>query len=507
MFITERPPASFDSHLLEGTKKMTAVRRLYRNDRWLQFILLAFMVLYYGAVLSDIGLGPKPSPLNWTFNSMAQHLVHGRFDVDPGTIGDEGFLRGGHVYAYWGIWCALLRLPLLLVHRIDDLDITTWSCLAAVCLAGFMKVRTVLFLRRHCATTPASEGAFGLMLAYVVLGGSEVAYLKVSIFQEIVFWAVAFGAIFVYFAVKGIVSGQFTLNTLSWMALSAGLGLLTRVSTGIGLCMAFGLLLIVLVWEEIKAESAIRSTAIVRFFRTIVARRMLIPAGILCVLLIATGTVNYFRWGHPTTFADHTLYIMNRNFPDRMPRTHRYGYFNLVRIPFGLIYYFLPLWVLHGSNGHLLFGGMHSRLMDVVELPPSSFFLTDLLPISFIVYLVVAVWRRHSNRLLPLGQLLAIAAGLVVPCILMLTAISMNYRYRMEFYPEIDLLAFLGLYATVANGKLLDRFVRSWRWMLAAAIVSVTTAFIAMILYKLSPWGPSQEFLRHGLVQYYLSGE
>ena len=61
---------------------------------------------------------------------MLAHLLHGEFFVDPNTIGDEGFLRNGHVYAYWGIWCALLRLPLWLVRRLD-LDITTWSCLTA----------------------------------------------------------------------------------------------------------------------------------------------------------------------------------------------------------------------------------------------------------------------------------------------------------------------------------------------------------------------------------------
>lgn len=442
---------------------------------------------------------------------MLDHLMHGQFDVDPNIIGDEGFLRNGRVYAYWGITCALLRLPLLLLHKLD-LDITVWSCLVAVCLAGMMKVRTVLFLRRSCSATSASEAAFGFMLIYIVLGGAEVGFLMSSIYQEVVFWAIAFAAVFVYFAIKGIVSREFTSTTLSWMAFAAGVALLTRVSTGIGLCVAFGLLLLVLLAEDVRTK------------RAVLTRRILVPATILVALLIVAGTVNYYRWGNPTTFADYTLYLGNRFYPDRIPRTDLYGLFNLARIPFGLSYYFLPIWVLQGRDGRLLFENTQIRLMDNVELPPSSYFLTDLLPIAFIVFLIMAVWAgrsivsgslRKSRELVGLGdpqsshqflsyaQGLALAIGLAVPCVLMLTAISMNYRYRMEFYPEMDLLAFLGLYATVSDPALLARFNRHRSRMLAATIISIVSAFVAMFLYRHSPFGPAQLYLHNGVFHFY----
>jgi len=493
-------------------KLQDAVRRLSLNDRWLQCVLLAFMVLLYGVILCNARLRPPVWQVNRTFNSMLDHLVHGQFDVDPNTIGTEGFLRNGHVYSYFGITCAILRLPLLLFHRLD-LDVTRWSCLAAVCLAGVMKIRIVLFLRRHSGFAPGSEWAFGLMLAYIVLGGAEVGYLKASIFQEVVFWAVAFAAAFVYFAVKGLVSGQFTAAALSWMALSAGMALLTRVSTGMGLYAALGLLLPVLLAEELRAG------------RSVFTRRLLIPAAILAAFLIAVGTVNYCRWGRPTIFADYTAYLEFRSFPDRMARMRLYGLFNLARIPLGLSYYFLPVWAMQGADGRLLFEGLQTRLMDSLELPPSSFFLTDLLPSAFIVFLAMAAWTRcHAlsrslrkagifsrradtlpiSRPFACAQGLALAAGLAVPCFLMLTAIYMSYRYRMEFYPEIDLLAFLGLYATVSNPVLLARFNRCRRWMLAATATGIASAFALLVLYKLSPWGPSQQLLHNGLVSYYL---
>jgi hypothetical protein len=487
--------------------------KLYGNERWLQRILLAFMVFYYGAILHETAVqSPVHSPLDRTFNSMLDHLSHGQFDVDPTIIGGEGFLRNGHVYAYWGITCALVRLPLLVFRRLD-LDVTVWSCLIAVCLMGMTKVRTVLFLRRYSGPAPACEGVFVLMLSYIVLGGAEVGYLKSSIYQEVIFWAIAFAAVFVYFAVKGLVSGQFTAVMLSWMATAAGLAALTRASTGVGLCVAFGLLLLVLLVKELRAR------------RPVLTRRFFLPTAILAALLIVVGTVNYFRWGNPATFADYQFFLGYHQLPDQMQRMQTYGNFNLSRLPFGLNYYFLPLWALRGANGQLLFENTQTRLLNAAELPPSSFFLTDLLPIAFIVLLAMDLWAARPvfststqngvvflrRTILPMRsptfsytQGLALATGLAMPGVLMLTAIYMAYRYRMEFYPEIDLLAFLGIYVTVSNPALTVRFNRCRRWMLAATIISIVSASAAMVLYWFSDWGLSQRYLRSGVVHYYL---
>jgi hypothetical protein len=487
-------------------KLVRFARKLYENDRTLQLALLLFMLVYFGVILDDAGFGASRSlPQNLTFNSMLDHLLHGQFYVDPRTIGDEGFVRNGHVYSYFGIWCALVRLPLRFLNLMK-VDFTPWSCLLAVCLATMAKIHTVLFIRKQRPSTTASEWVYGLMLLYVVLGGSAVAYLRASIYQEVVFWAVAFGAVFVYFSIKGIVLRQFSVNTLSWMALSAGLALLTRVSTGLGLYLAFGLLLVVLVWEDVHdrpKEREARETKVSALRRAILSRRTLVPVAILALLVIAAGTVNYFRWGNPATFVNYKLHLMNGYYPDRQVRAKLYGFFNVSRIPFSLSYYFLPVWFFHKS-GHLLFENTQIRLFDAVELPPSSFFLTDLLPICFIAFLLYALKTGRSKVLLPAGRWLALAAGLAVPCVLMLSAIYMSYRYRMEFYPLIDLLAFLGLYAVVSDEALLASFSSCRRWMATAALVSVITSFAMLVLYELSEFGPSREFLQGGIVHYYV---
>ena len=137
------------------------------------------------------------------------------------------------------------------------------------------------------------------------------------------------------------------------------------------------------------------------------------------------------------------------------------------------------------------------RLFQDIELPPSSFFLTDLLPLCFIAFLVAAIWKRRAGGL-PLARqwAAAIAAAFSRPAYSYLRLSGRPHRYRMEFYPEIDFLALLGLYFTVTDRSLLARFARLRRWMTAALAVSILSSLIAIALYDLSELSPSQQFLR-----------
>ena len=482
-----------------------------RYELRLQLFVVAFMLLYYGALITNGTFNFLQSDPDWscqkasncatwfglTFNSMLEHLLHGHFDVDPETVGSEGFLRDGRVYAYWGIFCAVIRLPLLAFKSGLTTDVTRLSCLIAICFAGAMKFRAALFVRRYCQPCPVSDWAFVLLTIYIVLGGAQVGYLNATLFQEVILWAAALGAAFVYCAVKGLILARFTPGLLSLMALLAGLAILTRVSTGLGLYVATGLLLLALIIDAaVRNESVSRRSLAGRLLTAILSWQVLAPTAILVGFLVATGLVNLFRWGSPTTFADYSLYLKNIFYTDRLPRMYTYGLFNIARIPFGLGYFFAPIWVFEGADGKLLFEAEQTRLFDAVELPPSSFFLTDLLPIVFIVFLAASIRRPQFFRPIALGQLLALVAGLAVPCVLMLTAIYAAYRYRMEFYPEIDLLAFLGFYAAASSAgvAILHRY-RSWTT--AATLISIISAHGMLLLYNHSPGGQAQPYLHH----------
>jgi hypothetical protein len=475
---------------------------VYKSDSMLLFAAIAFMVVCYGVLIAiSWRILYWANPLNLTFNSMLAHLLHGRFDVDPEIIGFEGFLRGGRVYSYFGIWCALLRFPLWIVHKMN-FDMTAWSILLAVCIAGAAKVKTLLLVRRKAGTSRVAAYAILLMLIYILLGGSEIGYLNATIYQEVVMWAAAFGAIFVYFAIQGVIGGSFSDSALRWMALCAGLSLVNRVSSGIGLILAFVLLLLVLAAKPGGPETSGGSAAIARIGKTLLSRRVLFPLGILAAAMIVTGLVNYYRWGNPTTFANYYLYICNKCIGNWVPRLREYGMFNVRRIPFALMYYFFPVWILRGSDGQFLLINTQTRLFNTVALPPGTFFLTDLLPLCFIVVLAAALWKRRAGKM-PIVQCGAVAIGLLTPWILMFMASSTAYRYRMEFYPEIDFLAFLGLYLAVTDQTVLAGFSTFRRWMTLGLAVSVIFSFFTLMLYDIGATEATERDAPAGIVGFY----
>ena len=103
-------------------------------------------------------------------------------------------------------------------------------------------------------------------------------------------------------------------------------------------------------------------------------------------------------------------------------------------------------------------------------------------------------WRSASLR-----QTVAISAGLAVPIGLMLTAISMSYRYRMEFYPLLEFAGLLAIPRLSAAG-----FGPGFRKIaIAATVIGIVGAHAELLLYKVSPYGPGEWNLQNGIVELY----
>jgi hypothetical protein len=139
-----------------------------------------------------------------------------------------------------------------------------------------------------------------------------------------------------------------------------------------------------------------------------------------------------------------------------------------------------------------------------MELPPSSFFLTDPLLMLLMLYAGWAILRPHSGILTRRVHALAIAGGLAAPWLLMLCALSMNFRYRMDFYPLIEFGAFLGFMMLCRN---------SWaamapRSLRVAAVVSmgfgVAASHVILVLYRVSHFGSPVALLCQGVFAYYV---
>jgi hypothetical protein len=479
----------------------------------------------------------RPALLGLTFNSMLDHLLQGRFDVDPAAIDFEAFLVDGRTVAYFGPFCALLRLPLLPFGALAHTDITRISCLAALSLSGWFQLRAVLLMRDALPPSPRRTWLFLALSAAVLFGGPLVQFLRPSLYQEVVDWAGAEAMGFVFLALRGLLrtdgsvtqgriamaSGVaagggiamagglaagggslagggvragdgllhrhslptgdgspigggppnasdrsnedgFDRRTLLGLALCAGLALLTRVSVGLGLYVALTLLLV--------ARGG---------------RGALPPLGLLFAFAAITAGVNDGRWGDPLTFADATRYSMNLDVTtDRVARIATWGAFNPTRLPLGLSYYFAPLWGIIRPDGQLLFAETQSRLTDMLELPAGSFALTD--PLLLILAVVgIASLRRWPEA--------ALAAGLAVPPLLMLSAISMAHRYRMEFYPFFLFAALLG-WRTLCRDTAARPFGVVGRAAIVASLaVGILTAHAEAALYAVSPWGPAEQYL------------
>jgi hypothetical protein len=452
------------------------------------FLCLVPAGCYYALLLTAGGGFLSALPHGLTFNSMLLHLLHGRFDVDPAAIGDEGFLRGGATYAYFGVLPALLRAPFLGMRDFAAIDFTRISCLAAVLVMALFKVETASLVGRRVGGERAPLLVVPLVAA-ILLSGPQIAFLRPSIFQETAFWAAACAAAFVYLFVRGwLGEAGFTRRILVGMALAAGICLLARVSTALGLYLALGFLWLRLLWESVRAGTLRRDLA-----------KFAVPAAIVCGFAVATGLVNQERWGNPLVFVDLSRQIISQTqFPDRLTRVREYGEFNPTRIGYAFGYYFLPLWVLRDGAGELLWSSFQQRLFDFAELPPGSFLVSDPLLLGLAGWGIAQLARGRLPRR---DQIVPVLGGLLVPVGLMLTAIALTYRYRLEFYPFIELSAFAGFASLIAAPT------RALRLCLgAAAIFGIIVAHAMWVLYMLSPLGPAAEVLgAHGIVEFYRS--
>src|SRR5258708_525147 len=377
------------------------MRETVCRERWSWRGTLPVVVLLYPPPPSGLGVSPwAKAEFGLAFNSMAEHLLMGRFDVDPAAIDAEGFDVNGRTVSYFGIFCALLRVPLVLLPGFAHTDVTWWSCLIAAGISAWLQIRSIGLVWTEEPASPRRWLAAGLLIS-VVLGGQHIQYLRPSIYQEPINWAFAQAMGFVFLAMRGITTQRgFDRGTLRWMAVCAGLALLTRVSFGVGLYAAFGLLLL--------ARGGPRTWSV--------------PVCILSVFVVMAGIVNQGRWGDPFTFADFSRFDLSQDAePGRLGRLAAWGTFHPTRIWLGLCYYFLPIWIWIRSDGHVLFAEAQPTLRDAMELPPGSFLLTDPLLIGLAIAGVAALRDRVRAALL---------LGLFAPPVLMLCAISMAHPYR-----------------------------------------------------------------------------
>jgi len=455
-------------------------------------ILVSLAGTYYFILAMDgvnLFKPPELAARGMVFNSMLQHLLHWEFNVDPEAIAFEGSLRDGKTYTYFGIFPALLRLPLLPTGALARLDVTGPFCALAATTALCFKLASAVLINNQLPRSRLQVIVFSVVVLSLILGGAQIQFLRGTLYQETLEWAGAISAAFVYCALRGLIAmGAFSTGLIAAMASLAGLCLLTRASTALGLYIATGLLIIVLAWPP---AGPLRDR-LPLFTRGLASKRTVVGLAILLGFVALAGIVNYQRWGNPLEFYyDPHTYIGYMNVPIRLQRLEAYGVFNIERLWYGILYYFFPIWTITRPDGQFLFSEFETRMLDAVETPPSSFLLSDPLLLVLAGAYLLRMPRLAREGLLDLGAAVALMIGLLVPVFLILTFMYMAFRYRMEFYPFLEFAAFLGFYGICVHPDEFSALSRNRLSLIliASAGFGIVYSHFALFLHKISPPG------------------
>lgn len=447
----------------------------------------------------------QPSLLGFTFNSMALNLLDGRFDVDPGTIRFDGFMRDGRTYAYFGIFPALLRLPLVPFVDLTSVSVEGWSRLLAGITGAGGLCMAVLALARCMPEGQARDTLRTILLAVALFSGPVVMLaMRSDIYTETILWAWAFCAWFLALLVPVLRAGSAPgARRLGALAAVAGCCLLTRPSTGFGLLFALAGVMIVLLAGRTTGSIAARARQGVP---AALSPEFLWPVGIVLLAGGLAAVVNYGRWGNPFSFGDISLQEeINQFWPARIERLQRYGLFHHERLWLGLSYYFFPIWALK-RDGRFIFQDETTRVLEGLELPPTSLFLTDPLTMVLAAAGALAVLRGRLPQV-STWRAIAALAGLAVPAAMMLVAWFMTFRYRVEFMPVLMVLAGLGALRVAdwlpaaPEGRR-----RKAAFMLKCLLVAqILSAHAHALLYAVSLYGASEVMVtQDSILDHYL---
>jgi hypothetical protein len=447
------------------------------------YVAVAIGFFYYSLLITNGSFDffndpPREIVSGVVFNSMLWHLLQGDFTVDPDAIRLEAYVRDGKTYTYFGIAPAFLRLPLLFFRDFATIDITPLSMVIATCVAAYFKCASLLLIRRQGDENPTHTALYGLLLISIIFGGPQIQFLKPSIYQEVICWAMAIASAFIYCGMRGLLlPSGFSRRLLVTLACLAGVALLTRVTAGLGLYAALGLLLLSLGTRAcfprvsflgaVDGHEAGKHPSILQW---LMSREVVLPSLVLTAFVAVCALVNYGRWGNPLVVADLRANLLMVD--ARIAVVDQHGEFNLLRVPYSIMYYVFPFnFLFHGADGAHLFNAFRRTYYDGVEPPLSSFFGSDPATLVLAAVFVCALIRNNIPVALDRRHTTALLVGLAAPLPLILTYYFLAFRFRGEFYPLMEFAAMLGFYVMIQSNRVSQ--TASWRPPIRAIVYAV----------------------------------
>lgn len=392
------------------------------------------------------GLGEYSLAYNYYFLS----LTEGRLDVPAAVIGREGhYDQAGRAFMYYGILPALARAVFAPFTDIRSFWSAPYLILSCTLSAGFIAQRTVLTLfNRTRREGPRGIGDITLLaiLAGAIWFASPIPMLSATpqLYHEPFAFSLICTVAFIHLA---LTTAKYTTRTLVMLALLAGLALLARPTMAVGLYAACAVLLLTVAIQtllDFRAGRIAMPSVIARAGRILVPSAVLGAFGIGYILLFwATTGASVDLNGSTHTYG--FLYFGCES-PDspRIQAFEEHGRFNLLRV--------VPNAFAHMIGGWTAF----ERMTEALNLgfirrePPHA-------PgaILWAVWLGLAAAgavhgfraKRGATAVMPAPGLLACLLGAAIAALLILSYGTVTYRYRVEFWPLLYVIALVGMVA------------------------------------------------------------
>ncbi|WP_157557549.1 hypothetical protein [Intrasporangium oryzae] len=201
--------------------------------------------LAYFLALFDYRLDPTRTAVRLGYASnffdiQAQSFLEGRIDVPAGSLGIEGFIVDGKTYMYFPPFPALLRVPIMLVTRAFDGQLTLAS-MALAWLVFATMTSLLLWQVRRCISwdLPVSrlEAAAAAVFIAAATGGSVVTFDASLpwVYHEVYLWAVGLVIGTIYWLIRTILEP--TRTNAIWLGGFALASALTRTTGGWAVCL------------------------------------------------------------------------------------------------------------------------------------------------------------------------------------------------------------------------------------------------------------------------------
>lgn len=411
-----------------------------------------------------VALTRQLSPDNF-YDLQGHALLAGHLSVPTGSLGIEAFVHGGRDYTYFGLFPALIRLPVLAVTHSFDGRLTVPSMLVAwvvTCLfASLLLWRVRVLVRGDAAIGWGEAAASGLLLAGLT-GGSVLLYLASAprVSHEDLAWSAGL-AIGATFALLGVLErpswGRVSLAGVLVLAAS-----LDRAPTGYACCIGAAL---VAGWFALPSR---RQTS----------RRWVLPMALVAVVPLAVSAlVNWAKFGIPFGLAESDQVWTRLN-------AHRRAYlaasggsgFGLQFLPTTFDAYFSPVglhlqsafpWITLPTRPAPAVGNV---VMDATY-PTDS--VTASMPLLALlgIWGVVTAFRPGSVGRVARTRVLLVAMVAATSAVLLFGYVA--DRYLADFLPFLALAGSIGL---VDLWRRLDGARRAAR-AVALAAVAVLAAF------------------------------